>query len=41
MDTIPEMMDAIVKPAPQVGLELRRVPVPKVGMGEVLSLIHI
>lgn len=34
------MMDAIVKPAPTVGLELRRVPVPTPGPGEVLIKIH-
>lgn len=40
MSTIPKMMDAIVKPAAQVGLELRQVPVPTPGMGEVLIKIH-
>lgn len=35
-----QMMDAIVKPAPEKGLELRRVPVPEVGPGEVLIKIH-
>lgn len=35
-----EMMDAIVKPAPQVGLELRRVPVPEPKAGEVLIKVH-
>lgn len=34
------MMDAIVKPAPARGLELRRVPVPTPGPGEVLIKIH-
>ena len=34
------MMDAIVKPAPAVGLELRRVPVPTPGAGEVLIKVH-
>ena len=33
-------MDAIVKPAAAEGLELRRVPVPKVGPGEVLIKVH-
>ena len=33
-------MDAIVKPAPAEGLELRRVPVPSPGPGEVLIKIH-
>lgn len=35
-----EMMDAIVKPAAAAGLELRRVPVPEVGPGEVLIKVH-
>lgn len=34
------MMDAIVKPTADVGLELRQVPVPKPGPGEVLIRIH-
>ena len=34
------MMDAIVKPAAGEGLELRRVPVPTPGPGEVLIKIH-
>ena len=34
------MMDALVKPAPDVGLELRQVPVPEPGPGEVLIKIH-
>ncbi len=34
------MMDAIVKPAAGVGLELRRVPVPVPGPGDVLIKIH-
>ena len=34
------MMDAIVKPAAGPGLELRRVPVPVPGPGEVLIRIH-
>jgi threonine 3-dehydrogenase len=34
------MMDAIVKPVAGVGLELRRVPVPKPGPGEVLIKVH-
>ena len=34
------MMDAIVKPAAAPGLELRRVPVPVPGPGEVLIKIH-
>jgi len=34
------MMDAIVKPSRAPGLELRRVPVPEPGMGEVLIKIH-
>lgn len=33
-------MDAIVKPAPARGLELRQVPVPTPGPGEVLIKIH-
>ena len=33
-------MDAIVKPAPGKGLELRRVPVPEPGLGEVRIRIH-
>ena len=37
---IPNMMDAIVKPVAGVGLELRRVPVPKPGPGEVLIKVH-
>lgn len=35
-----QMMDAIVKPVAGPGLELRRVPVPEVGPGEVLIKIH-
>ena len=34
------MMDAIVKPAAAPGLELRRVPVPTPGPGEVLIKVH-
>ena len=34
------MMDAIVKPAAAPGLELRQVPVPVPGPGEVLIKIH-
>ena len=34
------MMDAIVKPVAGEGLELRRVPVPTPGPGEVLIKIH-
>ena len=34
------MMDALVKPAAGPGLELRQVPVPEVGPGEVLIKIH-
>ena len=34
------MMDAIVKPAAAEGLELRRVPVPTPGPGEVLIKVH-
>ena len=33
-------MDAIVKPAAAEGLELRRVPVPEPGPGEVLIKVH-
>lgn len=35
-----KMMDAIVKPIAGPGLELRRVPVPVPGPGEVLIKIH-
>ena len=35
-----EWMDAIVKPAAGPGLELRQVPVPVPGPGEVLIKIH-
>ena len=35
-----KMMDAIVKPAAGPGLELRQVPVPVAGPGEVLIKIH-
>ena len=35
-----QMMDALVKTAPGVGLELRQVPVPEPGPGEVLIKIH-
>ena len=35
-----QMMDAIVKPAAGPGLELRQVPVPVPGPGEVLIKIH-
>ena len=35
-----DMMDAIVKPAKGPGLELRQVPVPVPGPGEVLIKIH-
>ena len=34
------MMDAIVKPAAAPGLELRQVPVPTPGAGEVLIKVH-
>lgn len=34
------MMDALVKTAPAVGLELRQVPVPEPGPGEVLIKVH-
>ncbi len=34
------MMDALVKPVAGPGLELRQVPVPEVGPGEVLIKIH-
>ena len=37
---LPEMMDAIVKPEAGPGLELRRVPVPVPGPGEVLIKVH-
>ena len=37
---IPKMMDAIAKPVAGVGLELRRVPVPEPGPGEVLIKVH-
>ncbi len=37
---IPKMMDAIVKPVAGVGLELRQVPVPEPGPGEVLIKVH-
>ena len=35
-----KMMDVIVKPTADVGLELRQKPVPEVGPGEVLIKIH-
>ena len=35
-----QYMDAIVKAAPGVGLELRKVPVPVPGPGEVLIKVH-
>ena len=35
-----KMMDAIVKPRADVGLELRQVPVPVPGAGEVLIKVH-
>ncbi len=35
-----QLMDAIVKPFAGIGLELRRVPIPKPGPGEVLIKIH-
>ena len=35
-----QYMDAIVKAAPGVGLELRKVPVPQPGPGEVLIKVH-
>lgn len=35
-----EMMDAIIKPRPEKGLELARVPVPVPGMGDVLIKLH-
>ena len=34
------MMDAIVKPAAGPGLELRKVPIPEAGPGEVLIKVH-
>ncbi len=37
---IPQMMDALVKTAPEAGLTLARVPVPQPGIGEVLIRIH-
>ena len=37
---MPRMMDAIVKPTAGPGLELRQVPVPEAGPGEVLIKIH-
>ncbi len=37
---IPEMMDAIVKTAPVSGVELKRVPTPVPGIGEVLIKVH-
>ena len=35
------MMDAIVKPSAAPGLELRQVPVPTPGPGEVLTITLI
>jgi len=35
-----QLMDAIVKPTAGVGLELRQVPVPQPGPGEVLIKVH-
>ena len=35
-----EMMDALVKAAPEKGLVLTQVPKPVPGMGEVLIKIH-
>ena len=35
-----QLMDALVKPVAGVGLELRQVPVPEPGPGEVLIKIH-
>ena len=35
-----QLMDALVKPAPGVGLELRQVPIPEPGPGQVLIKIH-
>ncbi len=35
-----QMMDAIIKPAAAPGLELRKVPVPTPGPGEVLIRVH-
>ena len=35
-----QLMNAIVKAAPGVGLELRQVPVPQPGAGEVLIKVH-
>ena len=34
---IPKMMDALVKPTAAPGLVLTQVPVPEVGIGEVLA----
>ena len=35
-----QLMDALVKPAAGPGLELRQVPVPEPGPGQVLIKIH-
>ena len=35
-----QLMDALVKPVAGPGLELRQVPVPEPGPGEVLIKIH-
>ena len=35
-----QLMDALVKAAPGVGLELRQVPIPEPGPGQVLIKIH-
>lgn len=37
---MPQLMDALVKPAAGPGLELRQVPVPEPGPGEVLIKVH-
>ena len=36
---MPQLMDALVKPIAGPGLELRQVPVPQPGAGEVLIKI--
>ena len=37
---MPQFMDALVKPTAGPGLELRQVPVPEPGAGQVLIKIH-
>lgn len=39
--TLPSRMKALVKPAPMPGAELREVPVPKPGPGEVLVKVRV